>query len=208
MIERWLANATEFCVTSSCPVGKGAVPSMPSVSRSEPSFADNTYWRGRSWGPMSFLVAKGLSHYPESPAARRALEVMRRQSKAAFDLEWQNHRRVMENTNSVTGEGCDVGTCSPDANPRSHLLLGTLSTHDLVNLPPRSLPLILIYPSTCRLRRHESRRVSFLSLGRSARRRGAGLGVRLKKGGGLVRGTVHKCARAWSGSSSARTRRN
>jgi glycogen debranching enzyme len=33
---------------------------IPTVSRSEPSFADQDYWRGRIWAPMNFLVGEGL----------------------------------------------------------------------------------------------------------------------------------------------------
>ncbi|WP_425460037.1 MGH1-like glycoside hydrolase domain-containing protein [Exilibacterium tricleocarpae] len=33
---------------------------MPSIARNDPSFKDNTYWRGRIWAPMNFLGSVGL----------------------------------------------------------------------------------------------------------------------------------------------------
>lgn len=54
MVENHLCNASEFCVNPgpafatadsepSCPYA------IPSISRSDPNFWDNTYWRGRIW---------------------------------------------------------------------------------------------------------------------------------------------------------------
>jgi putative isomerase len=47
MIARWLTNSSEFGVNTSF-----SAHGMPSVSRSSPAFKDNSYWRGRAWGPM------------------------------------------------------------------------------------------------------------------------------------------------------------
>jgi len=107
LVSRWLANDTEFCVLEQCTFG------MPSISRSSSAFKDNDYWRGRAWGPMNLLVYFGLLEYPhlaEVASARRALSA---QSEATFLPEWVKHHRVMENYNSVSGEGCDVGSAIP-----------------------------------------------------------------------------------------------
>eukprot|EP01063_Lacrimia_lanifica_P006841 TRINITY_DN14313_c0_g1_i1.p1 TRINITY_DN14313_c0_g1~~TRINITY_DN14313_c0_g1_i1.p1 ORF type:complete len:660 (+),score=213.63 TRINITY_DN14313_c0_g1_i1:174-1982(+) len=113
MLTRWLVNATEFAVNASAAPAAGAVPSMPSVARSSPAFGDNNYWRGRSWGPMNWLVYVGLTQYRHLPEVEAAIAALARQSEATFLVEWTAHGRVMENYNSVTGEGCDVGNSIP-----------------------------------------------------------------------------------------------
>ena len=36
---------------------------MPSIARNDPAFKDNSYWRGRIWAPMNFLVYLGMRNY-------------------------------------------------------------------------------------------------------------------------------------------------
>ena len=77
---------------------------MPSIARNDPGFPDNSYWRGRIWAPMNFLVYMGLRNY-DLPEARKML------AEKSFNLimkEWKDKRRVHENYNSVTGVGDDV----------------------------------------------------------------------------------------------------
>ena len=102
MLSRWLTNASEFCVNKICPYG------MPSIARSSPAARDNDYWRGRAWGPMNFLVFLGLKKYDHLKIVKEASLVLVKQSEATFLKEWVKHRRIMENSNSQTGEGCDV----------------------------------------------------------------------------------------------------
>ena len=62
---------------------------------------------------MNALVYFGLckySHLNSTAAARAALAA---QSEATFLVEWVPNRRVMENYNSQTGVGCDVGNAIP-----------------------------------------------------------------------------------------------
>jgi putative isomerase len=77
---------------------------VPSISRDDPAFGDNTYWRGRIWAPMNFLVYLGLRNY-DLPQARRELVS---KSLALLMKEWDEHRRVHENYNATTGVGGDV----------------------------------------------------------------------------------------------------
>ena len=44
----------------------------------------------------------------EVPAAKAAMADLAAQSEATFLVEWVPNHRVMENFNSVTGEGCDA----------------------------------------------------------------------------------------------------
>jgi putative isomerase len=77
---------------------------LPSISRSDPGFPDNEYWRGRIWAPMNFLVYMGLRNY-DLPEARKLLVD---RSLNLILKEWRDNRHVYENYNSVTGTGGDV----------------------------------------------------------------------------------------------------
>jgi putative isomerase len=77
---------------------------MPSISRSDPGFKDNDYWRGRVWAPMNFLVYLGLRNY-SLETARRDLVA---KSRELLLKSWTESGAVFENYNSVTGRGDDV----------------------------------------------------------------------------------------------------
>jgi hypothetical protein len=97
MIEEHFYNPAEFW-------GKWI---MPSIARDDPAYPDQTYWRGRIWAPMNFLVYLGLRRYdiPQAQRARRDLAV---KSATLLLKEWQAFGHVHENYNADTGEGCDV----------------------------------------------------------------------------------------------------
>ena len=61
MVRDHLTNASEFGVEGTVVRAKGSDGFMPSISRADPSYGDNDYWRGRSWGPLHLLVWLGLS---------------------------------------------------------------------------------------------------------------------------------------------------
>lgn len=77
---------------------------LPSIARNDPAFPDNSYWRGRIWAPMNFLVYMGLRNY-DLPEAQKALA---EKSLNLIMQEWTGKGRVHENYNSVTGVGDDV----------------------------------------------------------------------------------------------------
>lgn len=77
---------------------------LPSISRNDPAYPDNDYWRGRIWAPMNFLVYMGLREY-DLPQARQDLA---EKSRNLLLKEWREHGHVHENYNADTGEGCDV----------------------------------------------------------------------------------------------------
>jgi hypothetical protein len=79
---------------------------LPSISRSDPAFREQDYWRGRIWGPMNYLVYLGLLNY-DQPAARRQLA---QKSLALFNQEWALKGHVHENYNALTGMGDDVSS--------------------------------------------------------------------------------------------------
>lgn len=76
---------------------------LPSVTRDDPAFADNVYWRGRVWPPLNFLVYYGLRRAGfDAEAAALADNGYR-----LFMGEWTRHRRCPENYNAVTGVATD-----------------------------------------------------------------------------------------------------
>lgn len=78
---------------------------LPSISRDDKAFGDNTYWRGRIWAPMNFLVYMGLRNYG-LPQARK--DLVEKSGKLLLS-SWLGEGHVCENYNSVTGVGSDVG---------------------------------------------------------------------------------------------------
>jgi hypothetical protein len=77
---------------------------IPSIARNDPAYADNSYWRGRIWAPMNFLVYMGFRQY-DLPEARKTLV---EKSLKLIMKEWNDSRSVFENYNSMTGVGADV----------------------------------------------------------------------------------------------------
>ena len=103
---------------------------IPSVARNHPAFADNSYWRGRIWGPMNFLVAEGLTRYRFDEVAYE----FARRGLGPFAENWRTLNRVSENYNAVTGEGGDVA----NSEPLYHWggLLGYIAIQQLVDVEP------------------------------------------------------------------------
>ncbi len=71
---------------------------LPSVTRDDPAYGDNVYWRGRVWAPLNFWVYQGLRRCGRSAAAGRLAE----QSRRLFGIGWAE-RECGENYNAETG---------------------------------------------------------------------------------------------------------
>jgi putative isomerase len=93
LVERTLLNDDAFW---------GPWP-VPSVSRSDPAFADNVYWRGRTWPPLNFLTYLGLRRYGYDKAAAD----LAGRCHALFMLNWSEERICGENFSAVTGRADD-----------------------------------------------------------------------------------------------------
>lgn len=74
---------------------------LPSIARNDPAFHDQSYWRGRVWGPMNFLVYLGLRRC----GLDRARKDLVGRSVALLLKNWLAHGHVMENYNAETGDG-------------------------------------------------------------------------------------------------------
>ncbi len=94
MIDEHLLNEDEFW-------GEWVIPCTP---RNVPEFNDNTYWRGRIWGPTNFLVYLGLMNYDCAPVREQLAE----KSLKLLMKDWTVRGYIFENWNSVTGVGDDV----------------------------------------------------------------------------------------------------
>jgi hypothetical protein len=94
----------------------GSCPyAVPSISRSDPNFPDNNYWRGRAWGPLNLLTWVGLSapEYANVSTVAAARKGLCQQSMDLLLGEWRTKRHVHENYNADTGQGCDSGASNP-----------------------------------------------------------------------------------------------
>ena len=121
MVERHLTNASEFCVSAACDFA------MPSISRADDHFRDNNYWRGRTWGPLNYLVHSALSEsaytQPVEGAAGGGAALatlvnatrarLCRQGLNVLQPQWRAWRHVGENYNSTNAQICDVGNANP-----------------------------------------------------------------------------------------------
>ena len=96
MIRGYLLNPTKF----------GGPLTIPSAPRDDPAFKDQDYWRGRIWGPMNYLIWRGLARY-DSPVARQARQQLSQNSMDLFLNEWRAKGHVHENY-SATGADSDT----------------------------------------------------------------------------------------------------
>ena len=82
---------------------------IPNVSRNDPAYGDNVYWRGRIWPNVNWFVWQGLRRAGQDDRARDFAA----RSMAMFRQNWEDRRIVAENYNADTGEAMD----QPDTDP-------------------------------------------------------------------------------------------
>jgi putative isomerase len=75
---------------------------LPSVTRDDPAYHDNVYWRGRIWPPLNLLTYLGLRRAGEDEAARRLAE----DSHRLFEQAWRKGQ-CPENFNADSGRADD-----------------------------------------------------------------------------------------------------
>ena len=76
---------------------------LPSVSRDDPAFGDNVYWRGRVWPPLNFLVYQGLRRYGFAAEAT----ALAGRSHGMFAAPWREARHCAENYSARDGAVTD-----------------------------------------------------------------------------------------------------
>jgi putative isomerase len=85
---RWLEDPRKF----------GGFWRLPSVTRDDPAYHDNVYWRGRIWPPLNLLTWLGLRRAGADEAARRLAE----NSHRLFEQAWRKGQ-CPENFNAESG---------------------------------------------------------------------------------------------------------
>ena len=90
---RWMEDPRRF----------GGRFGLPSVSRDDPAFRDNVYWRGRVWPPLNFLVYQGLRRYGFAAEAT----ALARSSHEMFAVPWREARQCAENYGAQDGAVTD-----------------------------------------------------------------------------------------------------
>jgi len=73
---------------------------VPTISRDDPAFSDQQYWRGTIWPPTNYLVYQGLKAYRFDVVASE----MAKRSVDLFLRTWKNYQLCPENYDSRTGE--------------------------------------------------------------------------------------------------------
>jgi hypothetical protein len=103
-------NATGF---ENLPCTGGPV-ALPSIQRSDESFYDNTYWRGRAWGPHYYLTYLGLAAFDHVPSVREARRALVAAGRVVSLRNWEVFGHVAENGNGVLlGVPEDVPNADP-----------------------------------------------------------------------------------------------
>lgn len=73
---------------------------IPTISRDDPEFKKQQYWKGTIWPPTNYLVYQGLKAYGFDAAASE----LAKRSAALFMKSWENFQLCPENFDSRTGE--------------------------------------------------------------------------------------------------------
>jgi hypothetical protein len=74
---------------------------IPTISRNDPAFSDQQYWRGTIWPPTNYLVCQGLRRYGFYQAAAE----MAQKSMNLFLSTWDTFQLCRENYDARSGEG-------------------------------------------------------------------------------------------------------
>ena len=118
MIQKHLLNPNEFW-------GDRV---LPAIAQNDQAFGDQDYWRGRIWGPMNYLVYRGLLNY-ETPLAIRARQQLADKSMDLFLREWTSKGHVHENYSAVSDNS--DGVRNSDAFYHWGSLLGLVEYEEL-----------------------------------------------------------------------------
>ena len=108
---------------------------LPSISRDDPAYRDNDYWRGRIWAPMNFLVYLGLRNYDATSARKDLAE----KSRKLLLKSWEQKHHVYENYNSASGQGDDVQTSDRFYHWGALLGFMSLIENGFLDVPAKSL---------------------------------------------------------------------
>jgi putative isomerase len=127
IVDQHLMNPAEF----------GGEFMIPSISRNDPDFPRQHYWKGAVWPPLNFLVYLGLRNY-DLPRSRRLLA---EQSMAMFMGEWTRKGFISENYSGLTGTGDDPHLTSTPFYAWG-VLMGMMGFIEAGQMPAPEAPLV------------------------------------------------------------------
>ncbi|MBL8710037.1 MAG: glycoside hydrolase family 37, partial [Rhodospirillaceae bacterium] len=102
---------------------------LPSITRDDPAYHDNVYWRGRAWPPLNYLTYQGLKRAGlDGEAGTLAAD-----SVALFACAWAK-RQCPENFNAETGQADD----QPDTDLFYGwgLLMPLIAVNEIIDVTP------------------------------------------------------------------------
>jgi glycogen debranching enzyme len=101
---------------------------MPTISRDDPLFPQQDYWRGKVWPPHNWLLYQGLKLYEWDHEARLLAE----SSAKMFLRAWRDKGECHENFSAITGEG----TGQSDPHYTWGALMALLAIEELIDINP------------------------------------------------------------------------
>lgn len=101
---------------------------MPTISRDNPLYPRQDYWRGKVWPPHNWLVYQGFKIYDWDHEARLLAE----SSAKMFMKAWREKGECHENFSAITGEG----TGSSDPHYTWGALMALIAIEELVDINP------------------------------------------------------------------------
>lgn len=104
-----LVPSAPMCYASpaATPLDWPCIVALPAISRSDPAFADQTYWRGRAWAPQAFLTWLALQRYADVEPAADARRTLVAMATATFRRQIALFGQVNENLDGLFGLGSD-----------------------------------------------------------------------------------------------------
>jgi len=99
---------------------------LPTISRDDPLYPKQDYWRGKVWGPINWLVYQGLKIYEWDHEARLLAE----SSAKMFLGPWRERAECHENFLATTGEG------SSDPHYTWGALMVLIAVEELIDINP------------------------------------------------------------------------
>ena len=74
---------------------------LPSISRNDPAFTEQHYWRGRIWAPLNAIVYYAL----KDAGLYKEAKLLAEKSERMMLRIWEKEARVYENYGAIDGLG-------------------------------------------------------------------------------------------------------
>ena len=99
---------------------------LPTISRDDPLYPKQHYWRGKVWAPINWLIYQGLRLYGWDDEAR----ILAESSAKMFLRPWRERSECYENFLATTGEG------SSDPHYTWGALMVLIAVEELIDINP------------------------------------------------------------------------